>query len=207
MFVVKLPSRLDRENVNLLMSLVINDNNRKPKSDKLVFDFENLSFIEPAGVTSLGNLFEWLIKNDCSASILYPENFGINKFCPIKYLDDSGFFERYVGEKLNKCSSVRQTTIPLQNVTYDKSYSWKTNHFIPWLSRQINVKKQTLANIDVCLGEIFNNIRDHSFEKIGCIYAQHYPNKNKLTFSISDFGVGIPHNVRKSTQTKMMLMP
>jgi len=49
----------------------------------------------------------------------------------------------------------------------------------------------------MCLGEIFNNIKDHSSENIGSIYAQHYPNKNLLIFSIADFGVGIPQNIRK----------
>ena len=45
--------------------------------------------------------------------------------------------------------------------------------------------------------EIFNNIRDHSGENIGCLFAQHFPNRGIVNIAISDFGVGIPFNVRK----------
>lgn len=193
---IELPRRLDRTSVNELMSLVI-DEDRKPKSKELIFDFSQLGFIEPAGITSLGNLFEWLEIKKHEATIFYPKEFGHKRHCPIKYLDDSGFFLKHLGYLLDESSRVRPTTIQLQNITYDNSYSWLKGKFIPWLSEQIKVKEKTLASIDICIGEIFNNIRDHSFEKIGCIYAQHFPNKNILTFSISDFGVGIPHNIRK----------
>ena len=47
-----------------------------------------------------------------------------------------------------------------------------------------------------CIGEIFNNINDHSSEHIGCIYAQHYPKLSKVKIAISDFGVGIPYSIQ-----------
>ncbi len=67
---------------------------------------------------------------------------------------------------------------------------------IPWLARSLSCDEPSLATLKVCFQEIFNNINDHSTEKIGCSFAQHYPQKNKIKISISDFGVGIPFNVK-----------
>src|SRR5690606_13738642 len=55
----------------------------------------------------------------------------------------------------------------------------------------------TLTTIRTCFGEIFNNIQDHAQESTGCIFAQHYPNKNQIKIAISDFGIGIPDNIRR----------
>lgn len=193
---IMLPYRLDRHQINNLMSEVINKN-KQPVSNELNFNFSSLGFIEPAGITSLGNLFEWLVKKGADTKITLPEKIGVKKWCPIEYLDDSDFFLKYIGKKINETSTVRPTTIPLQNVTYESSYQWLESTFVNWIANRIGVQNATLGNIEMCLGEIFNNIRDHSTENIGCIYAQHYPNKNKLVFTIADFGVGIPDNIRK----------
>ncbi|MED3986294.1 ATP-binding protein [Peribacillus simplex] len=195
---IYLPNRLTRLEINELMSKVIN-RDKEPISEEIVFNFTNLSFIEPAGVTSLGNLFEWLRKKNVKTTIIWPKEIGKTKWCPIKYLDDSKFFLKYLGRKLNDESSVRETTIPLQNVTYSRSYQWLEATFITWLAGQLGVKIATLGNIKTCLGEVFNNIRDHSSENIGLIYAQHFPARNKIVISIADFGVGIPTNIRKKS--------
>lgn len=193
---IEVPKRLDRRNINNFMDLVV-DEDGKPRSQTMIFDFSELEFILPAGVTSLGNAFEWLIKRDVEVHIKNPESIGAKKHCPIKYLDDSDFFERYIGQKLRPNAQVRTTTMPLQRVAYDYSVGWLGSTFTPWMSRELSVQNDALANINLCLGEIFNNIRDHSKEKIGCIYAQHFPKRHELVFSISDFGVGIPYNIRK----------
>lgn len=67
----------------------------------------------------------------------------------------------------------------------------------PWVSAKVGLSASSFASINVCLQEIFNNILDHSGEKVGSVFAQHYPKKKTVMLSISDFGVGIPHNVRK----------
>jgi hypothetical protein len=45
--------------------------------------------------------------------------------------------------------------------------------------------------------EIFNNINDHSMQKIGSIFCQHFPRENQVNIAISDFGVGIPYKVKQ----------
>lgn len=172
------------------------DENKVPLHDEVVIDFTTLSFIQPAGVVALDNMIAWLLKRGVKVRFNYFTNVQ-NRNTPTKYLDDSGFFKKYLGHQLVEGASLRSTTIPLQNVTYEESYSWLKNTFTPWLAGQLGVKTVTLGNIEMCLGEIFNNIKDHSYENIGCLYAQHFPQKGIVTFCIADFGVGIPYNVRK----------
>ncbi|MBK9498715.1 MAG: hypothetical protein IPO06_04885 [Leptospiraceae bacterium] len=62
------------------------------------------------------------------------------------------------------------------------------NFLLPWIKREIGYeKKLKLEMIKVCLMEIFNNIRDHSGENIGCLFAQHFPNRGIVNIGISDF--------------------
>lgn len=195
MYTLNLPRNIDTNNMNKLMVNII-DEDKNPLYSKINFDFTSLNFIRPAGVVTLDNVISWLRKHKVDVKITYYENMTSPKNA-IKYLDDSGFFEKYLSKKLVESAALRSTTIPLQNVTYERSHAWLRLNFIPWLAQQLNVKVSSLADIETCLGEIFNNIKDHSFENIGCLFAQHFPNEKKLTFCIADFGVGIPHNVRK----------
>ena len=69
---------------------------------------------------------------------------------------------------------------------------------MPWLVSRLNMTRASLSQIDTCLKELFNNIRDHSGEEIGCIFVQHYPKNDQVIFSISDFGVGIPKTISRA---------
>lgn len=192
---VFIPSNFQRSTMYSLLSSVI-DNDLHPKEKNISFNFTRLKFIEPAGVTILSNLFEWLRTRGVTATIVYPGN-STSKTSPIKFLDDSQFFLRYAGRALTPNPSVRSTTIPLKLVAYNDSYSWLENDFSFWLSNRLDIPQNSLTNIRMCFGEIFNNIRDHAQENIGCIFSQHYPKVNEVKITISDFGVGIPNNIRR----------
>lgn len=62
------------------------------------------------------------------------------------------------------------------------------------------IDENGFSTIRMCFGEIFNNINDHSKLDIGCVFAQHFPKMNKITISISDFGVGIPSKIKKLSE-------
>lgn len=192
---LKLPRNLDRSSINNLMIHVL-DENKRPLDNEVIIDFTTLNFIQPAGVVALDNMIAWLLKRNVNVSFNTYTNV-LNNNTPTKYLDDSGFFKKHLRKPLVESAVLRSTTIPLQDVNYEQSHSWLQLTFTPWLAEQLGVKKATLGNIEMCLGEIFNNIKDHSYENIGCIYAQHFPQKKLLTFCIADFGVGIPYNIRK----------
>ncbi|KAB8139246.1 sensor histidine kinase [Gracilibacillus oryzae] len=192
---VLIPSNFNRFTMYDLLSSVI-DNDLNPKDTVISFNFTKLKFIEPAGVTILSNLFEWLHKRGVSSRIIYPENCS-GKKNPIQFLDDSNFFMRYAGKNLTRNPNPRPTTIPLKLVAYSDGPRWLEREFSFWLSNQLNIPLTSLATIRICFGEIFNNIRDHAQENIGCIFAQHYPGSNEIKITISDFGVGIPENIRR----------
>lgn len=176
-----------------LIDQVIGEDSQ-PIDDQFIFDFNNLRFIEPVGYTVLSNLIEWLVKRGVSVKFRRPEN--INRDA-IRFLDDSLFFERYIGKKYNESAAPRSTTIPLKQVAYHTYHQWLENHFLVWLSYVLNLSMASLVNIKVCFQEIFNNINDHAHENIGCVFAQHYPQKEIVRVAISDFGVGIPYNIQK----------
>ncbi|MFV8825721.1 hypothetical protein ACNKW1_13470 [Thauera sp. WH-2] len=160
---------------------------------KIDLDFSRLQFIEPTGVTVLSNTIELAKK---SGSDINFSNYSTSVDA-INYLDDSLFFERYTGKPLKGGAHLRSTTAQLTLVSHKNSFSWIESDLIPWISDIVGTKKTSLASIKVCFQEIFNNIKDHSSEDIGCIFGQHYPKKKELQIAISDFGVGIPSNVQK----------
>lgn len=165
---------------------------------RIELDFSRLAFIEPTGVTVLSNLIE-LVKK-LGGDITY-SGYRINgqsaRLDPIAYLDDSLFFKRYVGATLQRQAQLRSTTAELTLVSHAKSFMWLENDLIPWISDKAGVGKSSLASIKVCFQEVFNNIKDHSTVDVGCIFGQFYPKKNEMQIAISDFGIGIPANVRK----------
>lgn len=190
---VALPFNLNVKNIHVLLEGAL-DENLNPAADKVVFDFAKLNFADPTAITVLSNVVEYL-KNKHGTKV-YFRNYNYptqgNKF-----LDDSGFFLRYVGQSVFKGSKLRPTTLPLEMVSYDRSFPWIHNTFAEWIALRVGLSTESFASINVCLQEIFNNISDHSGEKIGCVFTQHYPQKGEVMLTISDFGVGIPFNVRK----------
>lgn len=195
---VYVPYDFNRESMNTFIDQII-DPDFIPKSKHLKIDFSKMNFIEPAGVTILSNIFHWLRAREVRVDIVYP------KFADptggVKFLDDAMFFKKYLSKTLYPFSSVRKTTLELQDVTIDRSYQWLDTKFTPWLAERMNLNISSFHAIKMSVGEIFNNIRDHSDENIGCIFAQHYPRINKIKINISDFGVGIPETIRRVSQS------
>lgn len=193
-----LPYTFNRVSIYAFIDQVI-DENYDSRCGKIVFNFSNLNFIYPAAVTVLSNLIEFLRLSKVKISFIGHSPNQVNS-AAISYLDDSGFFKQYLKHSLRDHAVVRSTTLPLELVEYSKSYEYMGFRLIPWLARNLDVDERALSTIKVCFQEIFNNINDHSQVKIGCSFAQYYPQKNELIMTISDFGVGIPYNIRKDIQ-------
>ncbi|MGE1025116.1 ATP-binding protein [Bacillus sp. GMs2/2] len=194
---VMVPERFNRKTMYDLLKEVT-DEDLNPKETQITFNFRKLKFIEPAGVTILGNIFQWLNKNNVECTLKLPRK--LDDRDAIKYLDDSLFFKPYIGNTLREEASLRPTTIPLSFITYAESYQFTRQRFSNWLSWRLNVTLESVDGIKVALEEIFNNIKDHAQENTGCFFAQHYPRKgdeNTIHIAISDFGVGIPYNIQR----------
>jgi len=160
---------------------------------RLVFDFSQLSFIQPAGITFLSNLVHWLAASGCQ--VLFA---GLDRGTEaLRYLDDSLFFEQHLGRKLHPFSCPRDTTRPLQKIVQAESHAWLRMNLMPWLAARLNVSDASLRQFQVSVSEIFNNIENHTRYDIGSIFVQHFPRQDRVNISVSDFGHGIPESVRK----------
>lgn len=190
--IISLPYRLNSSTMNVFIDEVV-DQNHDVKFKKIDFDFGRIGFIDPVGVAVLSNLIEFLRRGGARVGFV---GYDLNKDV-IKYLDDSGFFQQYIGKSLNNTAHLRNTTIPLKLVSHSQSYSWIENDLMPWMADRTGLKQSSLASIKVCFQEMFNNIKDHSTVDVGCICGQFFPRQKSIQIVLSDFGIGIPTNVQK----------
>lgn len=191
---IVLPFKFTRDTMYFVLDQAL-EKDLSAKSKNILLDFKRLEFVDPTGITVLSNLIEFLKKQGVHVTYQnYKRATRGNKF-----LDDSGFFKEYIGEDpIFLGSTLRKSTLPLELIRQDKSYSWIFNRFIPWIAPKVKLHPDSFGSIAVCLMEVFNNIGDHSGENCGCAFAQHYPQKDSVVLTISDFGKGIPTNVRTS---------
>ena len=190
---VQLPHNFNKDTMYALVANVM-DEEQNCRYSRIVFDFGRLQFIEPDGISVLSNLIEYLKHSGAKVTFA-----NFNGGTPaLKFLDDSGFFLLYLKRQLDPASKVRSTTLPLKLVEYKRSYEYMEYKLIPWLGHALGVTDAALSTVKVCFLEIFNNIEDHSTVSIGCAFAQHYPKRHQVKICISDFGIGIPANVRKA---------
>lgn len=187
---VILPSQLD---VVPLLNAVGQTFNLTSPPSRISFDFQPIKFALPSGIVLLHNLTRYLLRQNCE--VYYTDT---NRDCPaLRFMDDIGFFEDHLGRSIWPTSSLRQTTCRLIEVQHSESHAWIAQQFVPWFARCSGRPEGALADLRTCISEIFNNIQDHAGLHAGSIFAQWYPRREELAFSIADFGRGIPSNVNR----------
>ena len=195
---ITLPERLNRNSMYKLLRQVVTEEGA-PLHDEYIFQMNTCrKFIEPIGVTFINNLVGWLKENEIQVDFSYTTDIEILDDLkePQRYLDDCGFFEKHIGEKIYKNSSLRSTTVEVQDIVMEEFPSWLNHSFIPWISHTINKPPKELATFKVCLEEIFNNVRDHAMINTSCVFAQHIPGNDNLIISIADMGIGIINHIK-----------
>ncbi|WP_038384929.1 STAS domain-containing protein [Bradyrhizobium elkanii] len=161
--------------------------------EEVCFDFSGLSFVRPAGVTFLSNLIQWLHEKNTRVTLV---NIG-GRTAALNFLDDALFFEQHRGKKLREEAAPRATTRPLMRIAHERSHSWLQTDLLPWLAARLDISEASLYKFKNCVAELFNNIQDHTRHEIGTVFAQHFPQENRVYISLSDFGLGIPAKVRE----------
>jgi ABC-type transporter Mla MlaB component len=186
---VELPANFNKESMYPFIRRAI-DEQSDAKGSKVYFDFSRLRFIDPTGVVVLSNLIE------------YFRRIGVNVWfrnhqsetTANRYLDDSGFFLRYLKNHVFANSSVRRTTIPLELVEHKKTVEFLHCRLMPWIGLQVGLQENSLVSLRSCVEEVFHNINHHSGVPIGCVFCQYFPKTNEIQLAISDFGSGIPES-------------
>ncbi len=190
--VVALPPRFTSETMYPFIRKAV-DEQCDAQCTEINFDFSSLDFIEPAAVVVLSNLIEYFLK--VGVTTRFQGMHSLSK--GVVYLDDSGFFQHYIKKQLRPHAKLRETTLPLRLVANPQAIGYLYQEMIPWIAGRLQTSKGALATVRVCIQEIFHNISDHSGVNVGCVFAQHFPAVGELQIAISDFGLGIPTNVRK----------
>jgi hypothetical protein len=164
-----------------------------PVANRIILDFGNVGFVESLGVVILSNTIEWLRHRGVTVEHCNCDRARL----AIAYLDDVGFFKAYWGQPLSNQARLRDTTFPFRRLMCADSHQWVDGNIFPWLEDKLNVRPSSLYEFKTSIREIFNNIADHSDEDVGCMHVQWHPKINRVKIAISDFGVGIPSEVRK----------
>lgn len=188
---MKIPPTFNASTMYGLVSEIF-DENLDARCSSISFDFSRLQFIEPVGVVILSNIIESLKKSKVKYSFQSHDiRTGANK-----YLDDAGFFKTYTGNAVFHDCHRRSTTISLKLVANQDATHFLYAELMPWIADEVGLTAESLDAVRTSIEEVFHNIRDHSGVGIGCVFAQHFPNKNEIQIAISDFGKGIPTSVR-----------
>ncbi|MES3712834.1 ATP-binding protein [Staphylococcus ureilyticus] len=191
---VKIPQNVESKDLMKLTSEFV-DIDANPISNEFKLDFSELKYVSASAVALLDNLIGYLENKDVKISVS-----GIEfkeKMCPISFLRDAGFFEKYLDEP-NEIFRIKKTKFiyPIESLNSTNYEEW-TERFSYWISSIIGVDKNQIATLTVAVKEILNNVNDHANITTCGIFAQFIEEEKKFHISISDIGVGIPYNVKK----------
>lgn len=164
---------------------------------KVIIDFSNADFLEPFHITSIACLIEEYHIAGCKIEFVIP-NGKVGK-----YLYNIRFNEYWESEfdRNAYTETLKQTTLCLWKVdkqligqySISASEYYRNNYFVD----------SNLDMVSISLGEIFNNIYDHSKSAVtGYVLTQYYPKLNQLQTCICDFGVGIPTSLNEYNKMK-----
>lgn len=159
---------------------------------QLIVDFNNVRFMDTDDFVVLACLIEsFYIKGSDIKFIGGTEGFN-NHLFNIK-------FKEYWKEGFDRNKftlSYNQTTLCLWKISENMIYSYSM-YARQYFERF--AKNKDLIPLASNMDEVFNNIFDHSKSPVtGYIITQYYPKNNKLSFSVCDFGIGIPTSIKKS---------
>lgn len=160
--------------------------------NQLLVDFNNVRFMDTDDFVVLACLIEsFYIKGSKINFTGGTEKFN-NHLYNIK-------FKEYWKEGFDRNKftlSYNQTTLCLWKISKNMIYSYSMyakQYFESF------AKNKDLIPLASNMDEVFNNIFDHSQSPVtGYIITQYYPKNNKLSFSVCDFGIGIPTSINKS---------
>jgi len=155
-------------------------------------DFSRLSFVDPAGAVTLANAVDYLRSLGFTPIAKLP----LPGTPTVTYLRDWRFFKFLDDPHATDLTPGRDSTFPLSRVAHTNTFDLLKNRFTPWLGKSLSISAGSLEQLRSCLGELFNNIEDHSGVSTGFFFAQHVPDIQRVRIALADFGVGIPEKVR-----------
>ena len=173
--------------------------NMLKKFEHIIFDMRKVTFITPSALCPL-TAYIYFIKNnfpDKKVDIFPPKKFDLQN-----YLSRMDFFEHLDIDfkKVNKVCQ-NQSLMELKHITKENAHVAKFETcFMNILENRLNCDYSFISTIGHIVGELINNVLDHSESEYGgFMCAQIYPKKNILEICFSDCGIGIPTSLRNSS--------
>jgi anti-sigma regulatory factor (Ser/Thr protein kinase) len=185
--VITLPVIFTKDTMYWLVRNLFRGLKDRPKS--IALDFRKLKEIQVGGITTLSNIIEFC--RNIGIRIIFRNAGGC---AASHFLQGSGLLTQYQAAPADP--KARQIFLPLQLVEYDRSFNHVTNQLIPWLAGVLGQEERALTSLKAGLGEVFNNIKDHSTVNVGCSASHFDAAEGKITICVADFGIGIPGRVR-----------
>jgi anti-sigma regulatory factor (Ser/Thr protein kinase) len=186
--VISLPVTFTRDTMYWLIRELSRGLRLRPR--KIAFDFKKLKAIHVGGITALSNVIEF-----CRHMRIKTVFRNIDECEAHRFLHGSGLLTQY--HDVAADARDRETFLPLQLVEYDRSFNHVSNQLIPWLARVLGHDERALTSLKAGLGEVFNNIKDHSTVNVGCSATHYDAAEDKIAICVADFGIGIPGRVRE----------
>ncbi|MGT2749642.1 ATP-binding protein [Streptococcus orisasini] len=198
MHTITLPKQVTTDSIRKNIIEFRNYVDKSSDSASVSIDLTKVEFIQPAGVIALNNIFQWSKQHKgIEVSFIVNTDTENKRNREImEYLTDCGFFANFGQADIFKVPKLRKTMLSLKTLETSKVNQWKQSDLMVWLQRQTG-KRNDFSSICVAIDEIFNNISDHSTEKIGSIFGQYYPKSNEIVIAVSDFGIGIPKSLKE----------
>jgi hypothetical protein len=160
--------------------------------DLLIVDFNEVRFMETDDFVILACLIESFYIKNCKIYFVGGTDGFNNHLFNIK-------FKEYwkVGFDRGKFTlSHNSTTLCLWKISENMIYSYSM-YAKEYFERFTDNKD--LVPLSSNMDEVFNNIFDHSKSPVtGYIITQYYPKNNKISFSVCDFGIGIPTSINNA---------
>lgn len=175
-----------RNVLNSLNTATINNNEKK-----IIIDFSHNSWISAEMTVFLGTIFRNL-QNDGFKVMTS----GMSKKVR-NLLERNGFLKNFgIGDKVD---DTNQTVIPFVEIQPKQTKdieNYLNNEVFNAMDLRISQEQNQI--IKNAIYELTHNVDEHSKSPTFFMCGQYFPNKNLLTFAISDYGISIPGNIKQN---------
>lgn len=197
---IKIPNRTHEDFGDSLAKLIAVVKNISSCNDvEIILDFESAKMLNPFFLGGLVSVINKL-KNEGKYFILNHEaNLNIssylNTICFPDTLSQENKNEEIFLKALKKYEAktyipiISFKTGPSHEITVVREKILSTVSEL--MKNQLKFSEKERMPLAYFLGELTDNINEHSNAKEGYVFAQYYPNSNYLDLCISDFGQGI----------------
>jgi len=159
--------------------------------DDLIVDLNTITFLDTDDIVALACLLDSFANSGKNIKF---ENGDISL---LTHLDNIKF-KNYWTSTFNRnrfTVTNNDTTLCLWHISKEMIVDYTT--YATRYYRGI-FKDKDLVPLSLNLTEVFNNIFDHSYSSVnGYIITEYFPEKNILSFSVCDFGIGIAESMNR----------